>query len=250
MKTEPGACVDQGLAWLGQPREKRPGLVILYCHQTDSVAHHSGPDSPELATAVTQVDEAIGRLMEGIHRLKLEDAVNIVVVSDHGMTEVSTNRVIVLSDFVDLEKVQVDFSGAVGGLRPLDGNVEALYGSFAGKESHFRVYRRENTPEQYHYRNNKRIPDIIVVADEGWYISRRPMATTSGRAFEKATHGYAPELLSMGATFIAWGPAFRHGVTIPPVENIHIYNLLCSTLGLKPAPNDGDNRLVDEVLVK
>jgi hypothetical protein len=35
---------------------------------------------------------------------------------------------------------------------------------------------------------------------------------------------------------------------IPPVENIHIYNLLCATLGLTPAPNDGDDRLVKEVI--
>ena len=52
----------------------------------------------------------------------------------------------------------------------------------------------------------------------------------------------------MAATFIAWGPAFRHGVEIEPVENVHIYNLLCATLGLKPAPNDGDDRLVRQVL--
>jgi hypothetical protein len=28
------------------------------------------------------------------------------------------------------------------------------------------------------------------------------------------------------------------------VENVHIYNLLCAAAGLKPAPNDGDDRLV------
>jgi hypothetical protein len=39
-------------------------------------------------------------------------------------------------------------------------------------------------------------------------------------------------------------------VTIGDVENIHLYNLLCATLGIKPAPNDGDARLVREVLVR
>jgi hypothetical protein len=53
----------------------------------------------------------------------------------------------------------------------------------------------------------------------------------------------------MGATFIANGPAFRHGVVIPSFENIHIYNLLCAVLGLKPAPNDGDDRLVHAALL-
>jgi hypothetical protein len=32
------------------------------------------------------------------------------------------------------------------------------------------------------------------------------------------------------------------------VENVHIYNLLCAALGLTPAPNDGDDRLVRTML--
>jgi hypothetical protein len=39
-------------------------------------------------------------------------------------------------------------------------------------------------------------------------------------------------------------------VEIPDVENIHLYNLLCAALGLAPAPNDGDQRLVQAALAK
>lgn len=246
--TAPNECVDTALGWLDQPVEKRPNLVTLYFHQTDTVGHHNGPDSPELATSVALVDEAVGRLVEGIRRLKLEAVANLVIVSDHGMVEVSTNRFIVLGDYVDLAKVRVDFSGAVAGLRPLDEDVDALYARFAGKEKHFKAYRKENLPEEFHFRDNDRIPPVVLVADEGWYISRRP--AQAGREFEKATHGFDPKLESMGATFIAWGPAFQQGVTLAPVENVHIYNLLCATVGLKPAPNDGDDRLVKKVLAK
>ncbi|MGC3960416.1 MAG: hypothetical protein QM813_21555 [Verrucomicrobiota bacterium] len=66
----------------------------------------------------------------------------------------------------------------------------------------------------------------------------------------KATHGFDPELPSMGGIFIANGPAFQRGKVIAPVENIHVYNLLCATLGLTPAPNDGDDRLTRKVLRK
>ncbi len=144
--------------------------------------------------------------------------------------------------------MQVNFSGAVAGLRPLDGNVNALYENFAGKENHFHVYRRENMPERFHFREGERIPPVILLADEGWYISKE--MPKPGRNLLKATHGFDPRLESMGAIFIASGPAFRHGVVIPPVENVNIYNLLCATLGLKPAPNDGDDRLVKSALAK
>ena len=66
--------------------------------------------------------------------------------------------------------------------------------------------------------------------------------------YSKGNHGWDPATPNMGALFIASGPSFRRGVTIPDVENIHVYNLLCAALGLKPAPNDGDQRLVRAAL--
>lgn len=247
MKTTPDEVVDTGLSWLAQTNE-RPSLLTLYFHEVDTESHHHGVESAQVAKAVPEMDQAVGRLMDGLHRLQLDDAANVIIVSDHGMTDLSTNRVIALSDYVDLNSVQVDNWGAVAGLRPLDGNVDALYGEFAGKENHFKVYRHENMPARWHYTDNPRIPPVVLVADEGWYINKHPLDPT--KYFESATHGFDNELPSMGATFIAYGPAFRHHVTLPPTSNVDIYNLLCATLGLKPAPNDGDNSLVREVLVK
>lgn len=246
-KLSPDQCVDTGLAWLAQTNQ-RPSFMTLYFHEVDTESHHHGVDSPQVAQAVSQVDSAVGRLMDGLHRLNLDSLANVVIVSDHGMTDLSTNRIIALSQYVDLNSVQVDATGAIAGLRPLDGNVDALYAQFAGKENHFKVYRRENMPARFHYTDNPRIPPVVLVADEGWYINRRPL--DPAKNFEHATHGFDPELESMGATFIAYGPAFRHGVTLPPTENVNIYNLLCATLGLTPAANDGDDTLAREVLLK
>ncbi len=248
-KVSPDDCVATGLNWLAQTNQ-RPSLVTLYFHEVDSESHHHGVESSQVAQAVPQLDEAVGRLMDGLHRLQLDEIANVIIVSDHGMTDLSTNRLIVLSDYVDLNSVQVDAWGAVAGLRPLDGKVDVLYNKFVGKENHFKVYRRENMPARFHYTDNPRIPPVVLVADEGWYINRRPVALAPGKIFESATHGFDPELESMGATFIAYGLAFRHGVTLPPTPNVDIYNLLCATLGLKPALNDGDDSLVREVMAK
>jgi len=244
-KISPDECVDTALGWLS-PTNERPSLMTLYFHEVDTESHHHGVESEQVAKAVPQLDEAVGRLMDGLHRLQLDKIANVVIVSDHGMTDLSTNRVIALSDYVDLTAVQVDTWGAVAGLRPLDGNVDTLYGQFEGRENHFKVYRRENMPARFHYMDNPRIPPVVLIADEGWYINRGPL--NPAKTFESATHGFDPELPSMGATFIAFGPAFQHGVTLPPTSNVNIYNLLCATLGLKPAPNDGDDTLVHGVL--
>jgi predicted AlkP superfamily pyrophosphatase or phosphodiesterase len=249
-RPEPGEIVNQGLNWLDQPAEKRPSVVLLYFHHVDSVGHKQGTDSPEIADSVAQVDEAIGRLVEGIHRLKLEAVANLVIVSDHGMANISPSRTVALGDLVDLKTVQVDFSGALAGVRPLDGNVDMLFRVFKQKENHFKTYRSENMPKRYHFRNNPRIPQVVLVADDGWYLSRRTSTEPSTREMNKATHGFDPRLDSMGAAFIASGPAFRKHTTIAPIENVHLYNLFCATLGLKAAVNDGDNRLVRKVLAE
>jgi hypothetical protein len=54
----------------------------------------------------------------------------------------------------------------------------------------------------------------------------------------------------MHGIFIAGGPSFRRGVTLPATENIHVYALLCALLGVTPAPNDGDDRLVRAALTR
>ena len=61
-------------------------------------------------------------------------------------------------------------------------------------------------------------------------------------------HGFDSAYGSMGATLIAWGAAFRAGDRIQTMDNVHLYELLCATLGFTPAPNDGDDRLARAVL--
>jgi predicted AlkP superfamily pyrophosphatase or phosphodiesterase len=242
--------VDTVLGWLQHPQEKRPCFITLYFHEPDSAAHRHGTTAPQIAEAVALVDNALGRLTAGIQQLKLEAAVNLVIVSDHGMADLSPDRVIALGDLVDMSKVQTDFSGATAGLRSLDENVDSLYAALKKKEKHFRIYRREKMPSRLHFRANDRIPPLVLIADEGWFITPRTAADQAKRTLLKATHGFDPQLASMGGIFIASGPAFRQGVTIPAVENIHVYNLLCATLGLQAAANDGDDRLVRKVLRK
>jgi len=36
------------------------------------------------------------------------------------------------------------------------------------KRRHFRVYRREDVPARLHYSGNRRIPPVVLIADEGW----------------------------------------------------------------------------------
>jgi hypothetical protein len=53
----------------------------------------------------------------------------------------------------------------------------------------------------------------------------------------------------MRGIFVAAGPAFKSGgITIPPFENIQIYDTLARVLGVTPVKNDGDPEFAKSVL--
>jgi predicted AlkP superfamily pyrophosphatase or phosphodiesterase len=220
-------------------------VITFYLEETNSAGHKFGPDSPELAAAVKLLDGRVGAIQD---RLKAEgQIVNLVIVSDHGMTSVSPDRVIVLDDYLDPSFVQVDFFGSVAGLRPLDGNAPSVVRALSALP-HAKVYTAQNMPERFHLSGNARIPPVWIAPDEGWEIETRNHFKTARLHYIKGDHGYDPAYESMHGILIANGPSFRSGVAIDPVENVHIYNLLCAALQLKPAPNDGDDRLVHAFL--
>src|SRR5580704_11287724 len=92
------ARVEQVLAWLRSPPERRPHFITLYFSDVDSAGHAHGPDSPEVAAAVREVDDEVGRLVAGVAKLNLR--VDVIVVADHGMAKVEGDW-INLGEFFD-----------------------------------------------------------------------------------------------------------------------------------------------------
>src|SRR5277367_2294408 len=78
--------VEQVLAWLHLPPEQRPHFITLYFADADGAGHKFGPDSPEVAESVHELDSIIGKLEDGIKESKLP--VDLFVIADHGMAKV------------------------------------------------------------------------------------------------------------------------------------------------------------------
>ena len=237
---------EELFSWLHLPEEQRPSVITFYFEEGNSIGHKYGPDSPELLATIKTLDTRIGAIIDRLTSEKI--SANIVVVSDHGMTPISKARVLLLDNYLDPSKVQVDFDGPVAGLRPLDGDVAGLLGKLA-QLSHAKAYARENLPARFQISDNPRNPPVWIVPDEGWEIYFQTRFNQYRDKFNRADHGYDPRFESMRGILIAHGPAFKTGgAIIEPVENVHIYNLLSAALRLKPAPNDGDDRLVRQML--
>jgi predicted AlkP superfamily pyrophosphatase or phosphodiesterase len=240
--------LEEFSGWLEQPADRRPAVILFYLDATNNAGHSFGPRSAEVTAAIKLMDEQVGALLTRARELGV--ALNIVLVSDHGMAETDgTAQTIILDDVLDLKTVQVDFDGPIAGLRPKDGNVEALIKKLSALPPTHHVYRAKDLPARWHMPVGPRVPDVWIVPDPGWRIQQRSrfISTRDGRL--KGDHGYDPAERDMQGFFIANGPAFRSdGAVIDAVENVHVYNLLCAVAGLTPAPNDGDDRLVKAVL--
>jgi predicted AlkP superfamily pyrophosphatase or phosphodiesterase len=236
------ARVTQVLEWLAMPADQQPAFITLYFSDVDTAGHAHGPDSVDVRRAAARLDRMLGELIDGARRLNLMDRLNVVVVSDHGMSQLSDRRIIYLEDYLDLSTVHITEWSPVLGLVPRSGSVDAVYAALKGKHRSLAIYKREETPSHLHYRNNQRIPPIVGLAEDGWTITTRAMALATrvaGRA-NGGAHGYDPTLKSMHGLFVAAGPRVRDGVRSRAFENIHVYNFVCALLELKPAPNDGD----------
>jgi predicted AlkP superfamily pyrophosphatase or phosphodiesterase len=234
--------VQWTLELLALPEDRRPSFLTAYFSDVDHAGHESGPDSAELVTAASRLDEGIGQLVDGVRRLGLDDRTTFVVVSDHGMTATPANRFIFLDDYVDMDAIDFVEMGAFLHLRPHPALLETVYRQLRGRHPHLAIYKREELPPRFHYRDNPRIQPIIGVLDEGWTLTthareaeRRPDASPRNGA-----HGYDPQLPSMHGLFVAAGGSVRRGVVVAPFENIHIYDFMCAILNLTPSKNDGD----------
>jgi predicted AlkP superfamily pyrophosphatase or phosphodiesterase len=246
--------VDHVLAWLDLPLDQRPTFLTLYLDDVDGAGHANGPNSEDVRNAVRRADGYLGRLIRGLERRRLSDRVNIVAVSDHGMAETSADRVVVLDDYISLDDVEVIDINPTLGLFPKSGREDAVYAALAKAHPRLKVYRRAETPAHWHYRDHPRIPPIVGVVDEGWQIlvrntvnQRRLLGAVGLRP--RGEHGYDPSIArSMHGIFVAAGPAFKSGVTIPAFENVNIYDTLSQVLHVTPAANDGDIGFAKTVL--
>ncbi len=242
--------VQQVLGWLALPEKSRPRFVTLYFEWPDSQGHASGPVREAVRPAIEEVDSQIGTLLDGIKDIGLEDHVNIIVVSDHGMSQLSRDRVVFLDDYINLDDVTLVNWSPIADIIPVQAKEEAILQALTGVHPHMQVYKKGMVPAALHYNDHRRIQPIICIADDGWSIGSRVYFDSHPGAYTGGAHGYTPDNQSVWGIFLASGPVFKQAYSVDAFENIHLYELMCHILNLTPAPNDGDFNAVSDVLAE
>src|SRR6185503_3485132 len=139
----------------------------------DTAGHDYGPESQEVLDAATHLDSALGDLISGVESLGLLARTSLVVVSDHGMSQLSPERRILLDDYLNPSDVDIpEWSGAVK-VAPGAQSVDQIYRALKGKHPALGMYSREELPPDLQYGKNPRVSPIIGLVEDGWTVTTR-----------------------------------------------------------------------------
>lgn len=165
-------------------------------------------------------------------------------------------RVINLNSFLNESWYNIHGSSPVWSILPKVGFEDRVFQTLlnASKTMNFTVYKKEDIPQEFHYRDHRRILPIFLLADEGWdvYPQFNESWIPKGQTVW-GNHGYNNSLPSMRPLFIATGPAFKtkyeHKKTF---QNIDLYPLMLNVLQLFPTkqfPSNGSFNNVFDLLI-
>lgn len=241
--------------WLDREIDTRPELILTYVPTVDVAGHTFGIAGDGLVQALKDVDTLVGELVSGIAARNLTEIVNVVVVSDHGMAPTSNERLIYLEELVELSNLEHIDGWPLMGLRPKPSlNLNNFYNNLKeaqklyGKDK-WDVYLREELPAEWKFggksynKHKIRIAPLWLIPKVGWsFTTKEQMDKLNGVYKPFGVHGYNNTEILMRALFLAQGPYFTPANTarefLKPFDNVGLYNIMCWSLGIKPASND------------
>jgi len=226
--------IDTVIHWLSLPEKTRPHLIMFYFDQPDHIGHSKGPFSPETRSMVMHLDSLLGKFMNKIRQLSIAAKINFIITSDHGMGYVTDSKKISLDNYINMKWCShINGSNPVYFIDPKPEYTDTIIHKLA-HVPHLKVWRKNEVPQRLHFGKNKRIGELILMADSAYSLSDK------AHTIEGGAHGYDNQNSDMYAIFYAIGPAFKVGFKAPSFDNVNVYSLMAFILKLKPAVTDGN----------
>ena len=241
--------INGAMEWLQLPYEKRPHLIMLYFDATDTSGHNYGPNSQEVNQSIAMQDSLLGKIFLGLEKLNLRDSTNVIVLSDHGMTELSPDRVINIDKLLAGFEFKSSDKGTMMFIYPNEEEKIKVHQQLKKSEKNFKTYWKKDLPTHLHYKDNPNVADIVLIADLGYSLFDAKDVEKYSIKFPLGNHGYDPTYLDMHGIFYAIGPNFKSGYTCGTLNNIDIYPLLTKILRIFPNNNiDGKLERIEFLL--
>lgn len=237
------ARIDTVLKWLQLPEKQRPHLVTLYFDEPDHTGHNFGPLSSENKKMVIKMDSIMGELSRRLDQLAIGKQINLIIVSDHGMTDISNNKKVAVLDYLKPEWLGYkEVINPIMSLESKPGFQDSIAKALK-KVPHIKFWKSNEVPKRLHYGTNPRVHDFVIEAKKGYSLVSKESKHIKG-----GTHGYDNNEKDMHAIFYAKGPAFKINKEVKTFENVSVYPLIAHILGLKIDEVDGEFSEVQNML--
>lgn len=237
--------IDQFIQLFTQENEPI-NFGALYFDEPDHVGHLYGPYSVQMKEKLEELDQELGYMIEQLRVHNLFDRLNLIITSDHGMDTISNKTAIFLDNYIDTNLFKAYGTRACYNLFLNESDIDYVYETLKSVPD-IDVYLKKDIPDRFNYKHNSRIGDILLVTRIGHalYINKEAVNWT----VNNGDHGYDNAASSMHPIFIAHGPAFKKSYKTKVFNNVDIYPLMCSILGVAPAVNNGSMYNVEQMLV-
>ncbi|CAL8070951.1 unnamed protein product [Orchesella dallaii] len=162
--------VETVISWITNDT-KPANLVFLYFDEPDTHGHAFGPNQNETLEEVSKVDGRAAYLISKLKEAELFDKINLIILSDHGMQEVTQERIVNITDLIDETLLEARYGGTpVMQLIPKEGKGDELFGSLSNhSQNHgFTIWTKEEMRYRFRYGISRRVLDYVLISDLGY----------------------------------------------------------------------------------
>ena len=231
--------VDQIVTWIDLPEDQRPRLIMSYWNGADTTAHVKGPDHEDVAEVIAEQDEQLGRLLAAIDARQLWTRTTVIIVSDHGMTEVTES--VEIHSVLEAAKLDVQITGGGAAQHVFLKNISDRQAvrDILHRQPQVTVFEGNDIPAPLAAPN--RTGDFVVTTKPPYTLSREDSLLSKATAWisplmgwSKGSHGYDPALPDMGGIFFAMGNDVTKGKSLPDVHQLEVAPTVTRLLGIEP----------------
>jgi predicted AlkP superfamily pyrophosphatase or phosphodiesterase len=232
---------------------KRPDLLLVHLVEVDHALHAEGRNAPAALRAFERADRQIGRILAALDRTGLRDSTNVVVVGDHGFANIHTDvRPNVVLARLGLLPPEGPRGGAWRAVARTSTATAAIYlhdpaDAAAGALARAAFDSLANGPYAGAFEVIPRatldfygaFPGAAfgLACRLGYNFSGTARGDLLAPSGSRGTHGYRPEEPAMLSGFIACGPAFQRGMSVPLVRMLDVAPTLAAVLGADLGPD-------------
>ena len=229
--------ISQILSWMDMPEEERPRLIMSWWHGADSIAHKLGPNHQSVKNQIKKQDKLLLSLIDQIEDRKLWGKTTLIVVSDHGMSEIS--NLINIHEILKTEsiKARLSLGPAVGHIFLDEEEDLPLALKILRANKRLQVYSQTDTPAEIGVHPSRTGDIVLTTSAPNMLVSR------NNKTPPKGMHGYNPTVNNeMNGIFYAYG----YGVANKSIDSVHQLDLAptaAKLLGIE-MPNITEGRVI------